>query len=136
MTNTRTIVVMLAFVFGSMVVSRQVCGEVSTKTSSFYVIKIETSTKDAKNLARITVTGKGGYHCNMLYPWKLKLKPGDGIAFDKAVYRKKDTEKFTKEEVVFAVSYTAKPGAQLLADLKLSVCNDKQCQIETASLTI
>lgn len=136
MVNVRTMIMAVALFGAAMIVSSQACGSESVKSGSFYSVKIDKSTQDSKTMARISVSGQGGYHCNMLYPWKLTLKTGDGVTFEKGVFKKGDAEKFTSEEVVFVVSFTAKSGAQLAADLKLSVCNDKECRMETVSLAI
>ena len=72
----------------------------------------------------ITATGKSGYHCNTLYPWKLTVT---GPGQEKVVYRKKDAKAFSKDAVIFQVPY--KKGQK--AEMKMSVCNDAQCIMHT-----
>ena len=83
--------------------------------------KVETTVKDGKVI--ISAKGQGGYHCNTLYPWKVKVT-------DKT-YTKKDAAKFAEDGVVFKIA----PVKDQKAELKFSVCNDQQCLMETASLS-
>ncbi len=109
---------------------------VVNKTGSFYKIKIETSGDGDSRTAVITVTGTKGYHCNKLYPWKLTLKPGEGITLKKIKFKKGDATKFAEKAVVFTVPYRAVAGAKtVFAKLKLSLCDDKQCQMESVNLS-
>ncbi len=82
---------------------------------------VTTAVKNGKVV--ITAKGQGGYHCNTLYPWKLTVS-------DKT-YTKKDAAKFAEDGVVFKIA----PVKDQKATLKFSVCNDKQCIMETASLS-
>jgi hypothetical protein len=109
-----------------------------TKTAgSFYEIRVETARAAGSTMhAIITTVGKNGYHCNMLYPWKLTVGQGDGISVSKPVMKKPDAEKFTESAVVFRVPYTATDAVKTMsASLKLSLCDDKQCQMETVALS-
>lgn len=106
------------------------------KAGSFYDVKVVTSGAGDARVATITTTGKNGYHCNMLYPWKLTVEPSDGVTVAKPKLKKEDAAQFKEEGVVFKVSYTATTGAKpVSASLKLSLCDDKQCQMETVALT-
>ena len=108
----------------------------STKSGSFYDVKVTTSGSGGSMVATITTTGKNGYHCNMLYPWKLIVEPAKGITVAKPKLTKKDAEQFTEAAVVFKVPYTATESAPpVKAALKLSLCDDKQCQMETVALS-
>ncbi len=88
-------------------------------TAAEYTVSVEVKGTDVI----VTAKGAGGYHCNTQYPWKL-------TAADK-IYTKKEAEKFGEESVVFKI---ASPGDKK-ASLKLSVCNNAQCIMETAELT-
>jgi hypothetical protein len=106
------------------------------KAGSFYKIKIETSGDGDSRTAVITVTGTKGYHCNKLYPWKLTLKPSEGITLKKIKFKKGDATKFAEKAVVFTVPYMAVAKAKTVtAKLKLSLCDDKQCQMESVNLS-
>jgi hypothetical protein len=109
----------------------------TVKTGSFYEVRIETTrASDGGMTAAITTVGKNGYHCNMLYPWKLTVNGGDGITLAKPVQKKQDAAQFTEAAVVFRVPYAAAEAVQSMsASLKLSLCDDKQCQMETVALS-
>jgi hypothetical protein len=83
--------------------------------------RVTVEVKDAKVI--ITAMGAGGYHCNTQYPWKLTA--GDKL------YTKKEADKFQEDGVVFKMDSTNDKKASL----KLSVCNNAQCIMETAELT-
>ena len=107
-----------------------------TTSGSFYSVKVVTSGSGDSRVAKITTTGKSGYHCNMLYPWKLTIAPATGITVAKTELKKADAKDFTEAAVVFEVPYTVTDGAtNVTAVLKLSLCDDKQCQMETVALT-
>jgi hypothetical protein len=109
----------------------------TVKTSGpFYDVKVVTSGSAGAVVATITTTGKNGYHCNMLYPWKLTVEPGNGLTIDKPKLKKEDAAQFTEAGVIFKVPYTAAESATVVnAALKLSLCDDKQCQMETVALS-
>lgn len=107
----------------------------TTKTGSFYKVTLETTTKAGKQVATITIVGTNGYKCNKSYPWKLTLTPSGGAAVEKAKYKKGDATKLTEKKVVFTVPYTPAEGGKIDAKLKLSCCDDKQCQMETVELS-
>lgn len=107
-----------------------------TKSGSFYTVKVEITGSGDSREAKITTTGKNGYHCNKLYPWKLTLKPGPGVTMAKKVFKKGDAKPFSEAAVVFTVPYTATADAKSVsAKLKLSLCDDKQCQMEKVKLS-
>lgn len=111
------------------------------KTGAFYKVKIEVSGQGDSKVAKITVTGIKGYHCNLLYPWKLTLEASQGVTVEKAKYKagpkvKKDATAYGEDAIVFTVPFKATDGAKAVnAKLKLSLCDDKQCQMETVSLS-
>ena len=104
-------------------------------SGSTYEIKI-TPSSDPKNPgAIIKATGKGGFHCNTLYPWKLTVKPGPVTGPKPTILKKKDAQKFAKDAVIFKVSHKPNTAKKATADLKFSMCNDKQCVMETVPLS-
>lgn len=106
------------------------------KAGSFYDVKVVTAGSAGAMVATITTTGKNGYHCNMLYPWKLTVDAGPGLTIAKPKLKKEDAAQFTEKAVIFKVPYTAAESAtKVTASLKLSLCDDKQCQMETVALT-
>jgi hypothetical protein len=108
----------------------------TTKSGSFYQVEVSTKANGDEVVATIKVTGKAGYGCNTLYPWKLTVTPGSGVELAKTVFGKVDATKFTKQAVIFEVRYVARAGAgPMAAKLKLSGCDDKQCQMEQVDLS-
>ncbi len=71
----------------------------------------------------ISAKGKGGYHCNTAYPWKLIT--------EQKTYTKQDAEKYSEESVVFRIDN----NKEQKASLKFSICNNLQCIMETANLS-
>ena len=111
------------------------------KKGAFYKVEISVSGKGDSKVAKIKVTGVKGYHCNLLYPWKLTFEAPEGVTFEKAKYKagpkiKKDATAYGEDAIVFTVPYKASAGAGTInAKLKLSLCDDKQCQMETVSIS-
>jgi hypothetical protein len=121
---------------GAALAAGSIASAAVTKTGSFYVVKVETSGSGDARVAKITTTGKNGYHCNMLYPWKLTLTPGRGVTLARTAFKKGDAKQFAEAAVVFEVPYQASAGAEkITAALKLSLCDDKQCQMETVDIS-
>ncbi len=87
-------------------------------------IKVEKT----KETVKITATGKSGFHCNTLYPWKLTVESGNN---QQKVYKKEDAKSFTQRKVVFEIPYSKGESGKL----KLSVCNDVQCIMHEEKLT-
>lgn len=102
----------------------------SNRSEKLYKIDIQTQTKSKQALATIKVTGRAGYHCNTLYPWKLIVKEGGK---ETRTMSKQDAKHFTENNVIFVVPYSKADGNE--ATLKLSMCNDKQCIMEKASIS-
>jgi len=105
------------------------------KTGSFYKIKIETKSSGDTTTATVTVTGNNNYHCNMDYPWKLTIKPSDGVTIEKTKFRKADAAKFAEKAVVFKVKYKTTAAAKKVnAVISLGLCDPKQCQMKKVPL--
>lgn len=104
------------------------------KSGAFYEVDLKTTKGKTESVTTITAKGKGGFHCNTLYPWKLTIEPEAGIVVNQTIYKKKDAKTFSDKAVAFDVKYTPKSGKSISAKLKLSVCDDKQCKMETVSL--
>jgi hypothetical protein len=110
--------------------------ETVSKSGSFYEVEVTTTGSDGEMVATITTTGKSGYHCNMLYPWKLTIDPVSGVTVAKPKLKKEDAAQFTETGVIFKVPYTAAESAtNVTATIKLSLCDDKQCQMESVALS-
>jgi len=131
-TGILTILVAAAVLLAATVASTATRG----KSGLFYDVKVVTSGSAGSMVATITTTGKNGYHCNMLYPWKLTVEPAVGTTVAKPKLKKEDAAQFTEAGVIFKVPYTAARSATVVsAALKLSLCDDKQCQMETVALS-
>jgi len=125
-----------ALVLAALFVAGTMATAAITKSGSFYTVKVETSGSADARLAKITTVGKNGYHCNKLYPWKLTVTPGTGVTAAKTSFKKGDAKQFSEAAVVFEVPYQAAADAKkVAAKLKLSLCDDKQCQMETVELS-
>ena len=125
-------------VLAAMLVAGSLATAAITKSGSFYTVKVETTGSGDARTAKITTTGKNGYHCNKLYPWKLTVKPGSGVTMDKTVFKSKkgEAKTFSEAKVVFEVPYKVSADAgKVTAKLKISLCDDKQCQMETVPLS-
>ncbi|MDJ0761975.1 MAG: hypothetical protein QNJ97_03210 [Myxococcota bacterium] len=96
---------------------------------TFFDVKIDTKVVKDKKTATITATGKNGYHCNMLYPWKVSIKSGTDLP-EKKVLRKGDAKTFTEKKVVFELTTgTGEVGIEM----KMSFCDNKGCKAEKRS---
>ncbi|MFO8070659.1 MAG: hypothetical protein R6V85_02180 [Polyangia bacterium] len=108
-----------------------------TQKGSFYAVEVTTATDDGGDVvATIEASGRGGYHCNTLYPWKLTVEAPDGVQLSKKKFRKNDASQFGESKVVFRVPYrTSGRAGQIRAELKMSFCDEKQCQMKTLDLS-
>jgi len=105
------------------------------KEESFSRVEVKTQANGDQVVATVKVTGRGGFGCNLLYPWRLTLTPGPGVEMPKTTYGKGDAKVFTRDAVIFEVRYSAGASAgEIKARLRLSVCNEKQCQMEQVDL--
>lgn len=86
---------------------------------------------------RVTATPLGNVHCNLEYPWKIKVVADSGIKFTKTTFTQADAGVFSDSKVVFHLPYdksTRKGTAQL--ELKLSMCDDRQCFMKTVPIDV
>jgi hypothetical protein len=128
--GTLAIVVVAAILVGGLAVSAAV-----TKGGDFYKVTVTTAGSGDKITATIKAEGTNGYKPNPAYPWKLTVTPGDGVTMTKTVFKKADA-KLSPKAVVFAVPYTVSGDAKTVsAELKLSMCDPKQCQMEKVKLS-
>lgn len=95
--------------------------------------------------AQILISAKPGYHINDEYPYRFAAKSGGGVAFKgKAtpeVFSKGDGDfsKASASEGSIQVRYEADGSAKkipLSGLLKMSVCSESACQIETPSVEL
>lgn len=99
-----------------------------------YNIAVQVSEQNSKETAAITVIGRSGYHINTLYPWKLTVKPTPGVVLDKKIYTKKDAAQFDEKKVVFSVTYINRMTKKMSAELKLGLCDARQCRSDKIPL--
>lgn len=97
------------------------------KSTDFYELTIATGEQNDVRTATITVVGRGVYHCNTQYPWKLTVTE-KGV---EKIYKKADAKEFSEKGVSFVVPY----ADAVKAALKLSMCSAEQCKMETVPLT-
>jgi hypothetical protein len=105
------------------------CAGDATQEGDVYAVSTKTSGKGDKGAVTVTVTGKDGYKCNILYPWKLTLRDPTG----EKVVKKDQAKVFSESKVQFDLGDISLGATK--AQLKLSVCNDKQCQNKTVDLS-
>ena len=110
-------------------------GHATADASPYYDLQLTTKKTSTPHIATIKVTGKGDYHCNTEYRWKLSVQSQPGVTLGKKILKNGDAKRFTEEAVVFEVPYTSAPKQKVSATLKFSVCNDKLCLIEKVPLT-
>jgi hypothetical protein len=108
--------------------------ETTKVKGEFYEITVETSTAQGKQKVTITAKGTGGYKCNKKYPWKLTIEPAAANG-EKTVLKKKDAKKLAEDEVVFVVESQAGADGKTKGQLKLSMCDEKQCKMAKVDLT-
>jgi hypothetical protein len=107
-----------------------------SQKGSFYQVEVKTAADGRDVVATVEVSGRGGYHCNTLYPWKLTIEAPDGVQLGKKKFRKNDASQFGESKVLFRVPYrTSGEAGQIRAELKMSLCDEKQCQIKTLDLS-
>jgi len=86
--------------------------------------------------AVVVLTGRGGFHVNTEYPTRLALGAGPGVQLARSSVGKKDALTLTEAGGRFPVDYTAAAAGDvsLTAQVSLSVCDAKQCEMATAKL--
>lgn len=113
---------------GLVLASAAVASEPLKHDGGIYEVIVTTAGKTPAGTATIAVNGKAGYHCNTLYPWKLTLRTAAG----ERVIKKEQAKVWSQGKVVFEVASAA--IGSTTAELKLSVCDDKQCKMEKVEL--
>ena len=109
--------------------------DAAAEPSPYYNVQLTTKKETKPHLATIKVTGKGDYHCNTEYRWKLSVQSQPGVTLGKKILKNGDAKRFTEEAVVFEVPYTSAPKQKVSATHKFRVCNDKLRLIEKFPLT-
>ena len=94
---------------------------------------IKTGTPDKLDVA---VTAKGPYHCNLEYPWKLKVIQANGATFNRVLFTGKDAVTFTESKVRFLIPFQLVGAGQVELELRLSMCDDRQCYLKKVPVTV
>lgn len=92
---------------------------------------------NTKNEFELTLTPKGAFKTNKLFPFELELKPPpEGARFSKLKYVKKDASVFTPTKVTYkiAVEVTKEGPKRFDGTYKFSVCTPKFCELPKARL--
>ncbi|MBM4320762.1 MAG: hypothetical protein FJ125_12610 [Deltaproteobacteria bacterium] len=109
------------------------------KEAPHYALEVRepTARTGMKQQAELRLVGRGGYKVNVEYPTRIKLKAPAGIMLETDAVGKADALELTKEVARFPLRYLpARPGsAELQAEVRFSVCNDKQCDLAMETLT-
>jgi hypothetical protein len=100
----------------------------NTINGDFYKVTWTSVSRGGNRLIRVTTVPVGDVHCNLEYPWKVKVVTDSGIHFTEETFRGTDAGVFSDKKVVIDLPYdksTRKGTAQL--ELKMSMCDDRQC---------
>lgn len=86
----------------------------------------------------IHLEGRGPWHVNQEYPFKIELTASNEAGLNKAKLVKEDAARWTEEEAHFDVPL--RPGAAgehpVSCDVSFSMCTPEQCIIETRTLAL
>jgi hypothetical protein len=115
-------------VFISLIMACGVNAKEIIKQGEFYEIVVTRQIENRAENAIVKTSGKTGYHCNTMYPWKLTIDSQD----ETKVYKKEDAVEFSERSVVFKVQCKKNCKALLI----FSVCNDKQCKMEKVEINL
>ena len=122
-------------------------GEIAKGTNFTVSADPDGDCKAAACNLKVTVHALNGFHVNKDYPYKFKADEAAGVEFQgtdaggKNVFSKAagDFKLDPKDEKLgyMSVRFKAKSGAvKITGKLKLSVCNEANCQMETQDLAI
>jgi hypothetical protein len=86
---------------------------------------------------KIVLDAKGVYKVNDEYPYKFKLQPSAGLAYERDIV-KRDAVKLEKKRATMTVGLTPKAaGKQRVAGkFYFSICTDEKCLIEKRDLAL
>jgi hypothetical protein len=111
----------------------------SAETDAYSVaLKAPTSVKaGALSTLEVSVTPKAPFHCNMEYPYKLKLEPNPALALRGDAITK-EAFQISAEGTKLQVPFTATKAGQYVVtgQLSFSVCKDDQCLVERQALSV
>ena len=92
----------------------------------------------AAGSVKLTLTTKGVFHINALYPYRFKTTtPADGVSYPKPVLERADGQ-FAEKTAVFNLPFVAgHPGTFDLGGVfNLSVCSPNSCLMQKVPLTL
>lgn len=96
-----------------------------------YRINVNRFKKDGLSALEIVVTPKGNVHCNLEYPWKLKILERGDVYHGKYQFSAADAKMFTLQKVVFQLPLNSlKQGEMVEFEVKFSMCDDTQCYMK------
>jgi hypothetical protein len=87
------------------------------------------TTAGGETVARLVVKPGAGYKMNKEFPTKLTLEPPAGVTLAKPVMVLEDAEKFSEQELTFAVKMSAPAAGEFTipGTFKFAVCTDTTC---------
>lgn len=87
------------------------------------------TTAGGETVARLVVHPGEGYKMNKEFPTKLTLEPPAGVSLAKSVLEPADAERFSEEELTFAVKMTAPAAGEytIPGTIKFAVCTETTC---------
>lgn len=99
--------------------------------------KIQKLKNNTSYVAIIQIEPSSKLHCNLEYPWKVKILSTEHINTSKAVFKKEDAQKISPKEVMFKIPFETKSmGKKLDLQVKFSMCDDKQCFMEKITISL
>ncbi len=81
--------------------------------------------------AELSIVPAAGYKVNLEYPTRVQLSATGGLTLPKPVLARSDAREMSKERARFLLPFVAPAGAkgELAAEVRFSVCNDRQCDL-------
>jgi hypothetical protein len=102
-----------------------------------YTIKIKNEKHNTDKNIIIHILPTGTKHCNVEYPWKLKVVKSTGATLSKPLFLNRDATLFSQKEVIFSLPVaTKKKNATIMFELKLSICTETQCFMKTVPFSV
>jgi len=85
----------------------------------------------------LRLEGRGGYHVNQDYPFKVELSGSEGVTLPKASFGKDDAAEFSEERARLEVPVEVAEGAQeVTAKVRFAVCTEETCVPDKRTLKL
>lgn len=99
-----------------------------------FVLALSRTSPEALELR---LEGRGGYHVNQDYPFKVELSGSEGVTLPKASFGKDDAAEFSEERARVQVPVEVGEGAQeVTAKVRFAVCTAETCVPDKRTLKL